>query len=389
MGIRFRKSIKICPGVKINISKSGLSTSVGVRGAHLTAGSSGIYSNVGLPGTGIYSRNKVVGTSTKLAEREPVDSDVLTEDSTAQEELVTEAELRNERVLNQIEVHKKDVKKWHRKEYEKESFPKEKPEYKPHFVIKLFSFIVFIILCACLCNSYGFLKGFPFALIITLLLNYGLKSYRKAEFEKSKVVVDWKSEKKIFDDQQNRMEEQYNERMSKTPVTPSEILEDSFYDVALPYETLISYEIHNSQIWLDVDLPEMEDMPEEVYRVRGRGRYKTVEEEQKSDRQIKLDYARHVHGVAFIITRIVFQELSEIEEVVISAYTQRVSKVTGNENDDYIYSVKILRSEWEAINLENLEYIDPTETMGSFNIRRNMTKTGIFKTIEPFEYVDQ
>jgi hypothetical protein len=33
MGIRVRKSIKIMPGVRLNISKSGVSTSIGVKGA--------------------------------------------------------------------------------------------------------------------------------------------------------------------------------------------------------------------------------------------------------------------------------------------------------------------------------------------------------------------
>ncbi|MCF8576947.1 DUF4236 domain-containing protein [Pseudomonas aeruginosa] len=33
MAIRFRKSIKVVPGVRLNISKSGVSTSVGGKGA--------------------------------------------------------------------------------------------------------------------------------------------------------------------------------------------------------------------------------------------------------------------------------------------------------------------------------------------------------------------
>ncbi|MFP7851565.1 DUF4236 domain-containing protein [Pseudomonas aeruginosa] len=32
MAIRFRKSIKVAPGVRLNISKSGVSTSVGGKG---------------------------------------------------------------------------------------------------------------------------------------------------------------------------------------------------------------------------------------------------------------------------------------------------------------------------------------------------------------------
>ncbi|WP_407933078.1 DUF4236 domain-containing protein, partial [Herbiconiux daphne] len=33
MGFRFRKSVKIMPGVRLNFSKSGMSTSIGGKGA--------------------------------------------------------------------------------------------------------------------------------------------------------------------------------------------------------------------------------------------------------------------------------------------------------------------------------------------------------------------
>ena len=59
MAWAFRRRIKVIPGVYINLSKSGISSNVGVRGASLTFRSDGIYRNLGLPGTGIYSREKV------------------------------------------------------------------------------------------------------------------------------------------------------------------------------------------------------------------------------------------------------------------------------------------------------------------------------------------
>lgn len=54
MGIRVRKSIKIMPGVRLNISKSGISTSIGVKGAtvNLKPGRKARMT-VGIPGTGI------------------------------------------------------------------------------------------------------------------------------------------------------------------------------------------------------------------------------------------------------------------------------------------------------------------------------------------------
>ena len=62
MSILFRRRIKIIPGVRLNISKSGLSASVGVRGASVTfGGRGGTYANLGIPGTGIYTRKKIDG----------------------------------------------------------------------------------------------------------------------------------------------------------------------------------------------------------------------------------------------------------------------------------------------------------------------------------------
>lgn len=63
MAWRYRKRIKIIPGVHLNLSRSGISTSVGVRGASVTLGKNGTYLNTGIPGTGIYQRQKLFGES--------------------------------------------------------------------------------------------------------------------------------------------------------------------------------------------------------------------------------------------------------------------------------------------------------------------------------------
>src|SRR5437879_2047050 len=53
MGFRFRRSFKLIPGIRINLSKTGVSTSLGTRGAWFTIGPRGTRATVGLPGTGI------------------------------------------------------------------------------------------------------------------------------------------------------------------------------------------------------------------------------------------------------------------------------------------------------------------------------------------------
>lgn len=59
MGWSYRKRIKIIPGVYLNLSKSGISTSIGVKGANVTFSREGTYLNTGISGTGIYNRSKI------------------------------------------------------------------------------------------------------------------------------------------------------------------------------------------------------------------------------------------------------------------------------------------------------------------------------------------
>ncbi|HSS14775.1 MAG TPA: DUF4236 domain-containing protein, partial [Rhizomicrobium sp.] len=64
MGFRFQKRISILPGVRINLSKSGVSTSLGPRGADVNIGKDGVTANAGIPGTGLSYRQKI-GSSGK------------------------------------------------------------------------------------------------------------------------------------------------------------------------------------------------------------------------------------------------------------------------------------------------------------------------------------
>jgi len=53
MGFRFRRSFRVLPGVRLNLSRFGVSTSVGTRGASFTIGTRGARATVGIPGSGL------------------------------------------------------------------------------------------------------------------------------------------------------------------------------------------------------------------------------------------------------------------------------------------------------------------------------------------------
>jgi hypothetical protein len=59
MGFRFQRRIRIAPGLRINLSKSGLSLTAGVRGASINVGKNGVYRNLGIPGTGLSHRTRI------------------------------------------------------------------------------------------------------------------------------------------------------------------------------------------------------------------------------------------------------------------------------------------------------------------------------------------
>lgn len=69
MGIRFRKRVKVLPGVTLNFSKSGISTTIGTKGASVNIGKNGVYGNAGIPGTGIYMREKIAGSKKSRAKK--------------------------------------------------------------------------------------------------------------------------------------------------------------------------------------------------------------------------------------------------------------------------------------------------------------------------------
>jgi hypothetical protein len=65
MGLRFSRRFRIVPGLRLNLSRSGVSASVGRRGAWFTVGPRGTRETIGIPGTGIsYSEQQPVTNAT-------------------------------------------------------------------------------------------------------------------------------------------------------------------------------------------------------------------------------------------------------------------------------------------------------------------------------------
>ena len=143
-------------------------------------------------------------------------------------------------------------------------------------------------------------------------------------------------------------------------------LEDAFNSLSWPRETLVSYQImgHGHQVWLDVDLPEIEDLPQKLASVASTGKKLNIK--NKTAKQLQSEYALHIHGIVFRLAGTVFATLPTADTGIISGFSQRLDRSTGKVNNDYLLSVKVEREQYSKIDFDSLDKVNPIEALGSF-----------------------
>ncbi|MDZ4389902.1 MAG: hypothetical protein U0974_09245 [Gemmatimonadales bacterium] len=197
------------------------------------------------------------------------------------------------------------------------------------------------------------------------------------------LVLGWQEERRGHVDLEAGRERDYRTGRHSDVEAMERVFEDRLALLTWPRETEVSYQIRDSHrvLWLDVDFPEVEDMPREQASSAARGLKLNVR--NKSDAQVRREYMQHIHAVLFRLLGEAFHSLPTLQEVVASGYSQRADPTTGHIRDDYLISVKVNRDAWSKLNFQNLEALDVVASFERFDLRRKMTKTGIFTPIDP------
>jgi Protein of unknown function (DUF4236) len=390
MALRFRRSIKLAPGLRLNFSGRGASWTVGPRGASVNFGSRGVFLNSGIPGTGLYSRSRLDGAPSRPAaasgkvsvsatirvfddgtvrffdaDGQPL-NDYLTSIAKRQQgprirELLAET---SERINAEVEalgrLHHftpppEDTPTRARREFERKQPQRPTPR--------------------------------KISLLARML---GKRAKIEAENgENARVFAlalsSWKREKASFDKLEDEESQKFDRRLQTDTDFMQQVLEDNLQDIAWPRETLVSFEVQDAgrSVALDVDLPEIEDLPRKVTTVPERG-YKLSVKELKGKALQEL-YARHVYGIGFRIIGEAFATLPTVEEVTVSAFTQRDAADTGQRSDTYVYSVRVKRQDWVRIDFTNLAAVDTGASLESFTLRREIARSGAFEAIVPLD----
>lgn len=377
MAYRFQRRIKIAPGLRVNVSKGGVSLSAGPRGASMTLGKRGLYGNVGVPGTGMSYREKLNGrkasprdagggSSKSVLMKVDDDGNFYILDESGQELpesvirqikrsngnvirdfLAGVCNSRNELLATITSFHQEIPPPTNTPKYKSESFTEEKPEKS--FWLMLFGLIV------------------P-----------GVKRRHQVKLD------EWHERKVAFEKEQSDRRELEETLVFTSLEAMDQVLADYLNAIEWPDKPEIDYDLgmNNQTLAIDILLPGEDGLPDKKWSIPGNAyRLNSKRLTETRRRQLYRDYA---HSVLLRIIGEVYARLPTVEHVMVSAYRKGMDAATAHDSDEYIVSVITHRSKWCKMNFDRISDIDPVEALSEHTLKRNMTKTGIFKPVSPF-----
>lgn len=330
MGFRFFKSKSIAKGLRIGISKRGLSANIGGRGHSISLGSQGVYLNLSIPGTGISYRTKLGGlgsgmsqTSGKATRAMPEGVQVVLGDAgtfeyrdQSGEPIRDQALVRRISALPEVKAKKEELSAQYRQAQQEKARQ----------------------------------------------LNSQMDSFVHIASLSPKV--------------QGRLSR--GETSKDDPEAIMQGIDERIGSMTLPVEIAVSYELRGSELWVDLDLPELEDLPDKEYVTLASG---ALRQRSRTRGVLRGDYAKCVYGVSIFVAASLFDVSPDIERIVVSGRTQRRDR-EGRMCDEYIISVKYTRPAFVAADFTS---IDPEAFFLGFENRCLTTKTKLFKAIRPFD----
>ncbi|MEP9403520.1 DUF4236 domain-containing protein [Sphingomonas sp. VNH70] len=324
MGFRFQKRISILPGVRLNLSKSGASWSFGPRGASVNLGKRGVYGTVGVPGTGLSYRERLDKPSrrTVAPSRDPGP------------QLPDRVVVRLE--ANEARFYDGDERPLH---------PSLEPAARRQLKDDLKSFL----------KEHAEER------------NAALDQLRQLHHDIPTMIgivqpsTSNKPQREHYASQGDYMEALMTWRAGVANAGPDQdaieaALLQQLGALAWPAETNIAISLTGTRLLLDVDLPEIEDMPSTQWSALISKAALT--EKPMNQKDVAGLYLDHVCSILVRLIGHAMAVSSGIETVAISAYTQR-STSSGRLDDEYVATAEVRRADWSMIDTAAMAAIDP------------------------------
>lgn len=318
MGIRFAKSIKIGNFLRLNFSKSGLSATLGKKGASVNIGGKGAYLNLSPSAVGI--------KGTGLSYRQKIAGGLKKNSSKKQsstEEKSSKLSKKDMEVTETVSTVNDDL---------------------------------------AIVNEYN--QNLE---AITNIHRYTDNVMNEEEF--INYVKGLNSDSAI---------EIYETAISGDEDTIENLITTLMNNLELAYDVRVNFELEDHVLYVDLDLPEIEDLSKEYpVMVKDKLTYK-----RKTSSQLREEYARMVLSIGVFLSANFFNQSSYITEIVMSAFTT-VRNPIGDLEDQYLYSIRFTRDIFEKTKLEDVE--DLYNFVLQFENRINLSNNYVFKPIKPYE----
>ncbi len=317
MGIRFSKSIKLGNYLRLNISRYGISTTIGKKGASVSVGTRGTYLNlspalVGINGTGISYRKKIAG-GLKKSKKTAKKKSSATKKTYQPAEEIKPAETKENTIGGILE------------------------EYRNNHEAKI------------------------------NLHKYADPVMTKEEFAQYAKELESEAGRELY---------QYS--IDGDEDTIENFVSSFMNNLELAYDVRVNYELEDKILYVDLDLPEIENVSTE-YPVESNGK---IVYKKKTSAELREEYARTVMSLGIFLSANYFNLSSYIDEIVLSGFNT-VRNKNGDLTDQYLYSVRYTRDLFEKTDLTEVD--DPYEFILRFENRINMSSNHTFKAIKPYE----
>jgi len=415
LNIRFQKKITIAKGVKLNVSKSGVSATVGKKGLSVNLGAKGVYLNAGLPGTGLSARQKILDpkkilsktkSNTKSNKKLGVLGTLAAQKNL--KKLLAEFTLAYTEDFKKIVILDHDgdivegrsdvaaVKGTNRYDELLEELQRERMEMLQAELDEFNAESDAIIHIYSYCCPLD-----PVEEEVETISDDSFEDIN-LDLETGEVEDDGSSHLDPSEEEDEAQGDDSFEVINLEPETrefegdgfgidsyevePSELaaqIEDAFGEwvsgIELPVEFDLQYSFidKSSSFYIDLDLPEIEDLPQTKMEFTKAGNTRTS---SKSQKQLKDDYAACVFGMAAFMANNALSITPQIKRAVVSGYTQRRNKV-GEIEDEYVYSIQFDRNGYTQEALENKSAV---EFCMSFKNRAKMTANMDLRVIAPY-----
>lgn len=432
MGFRFGKSIKVCKGVRLNLSSSGVGISAGVKGARISAGPRGVRATASIPGTGISYSQSLSGSSSRTKNysnsskyEEWIRNDYLGKEklikanSSWELQLKMESELEKWKVQEERARNKERVNDLKEQAFEMTEEAKEKLEELRN--ILNYTLEVDDKLDWDSQKDTSQYKGFTYDLpepnlkdIYTELrvpkksffeiIFKGLRIKRENLETEATLIFNKRNEEyftnknlsysKYLKDKDNFYDKQklkndkidrWRRNFENNDVDAIEryievILGNSVYPYPINMEYEVDYLSEEKKVLVSFRLPHPNEIPNNIEY-----KYSPTKKEIVSKCLNKTETSLLYDNTIFQITLRTIHEIFEavytnsVESIIFNGWVESVDEATGNETLTCIISVEANRGQFEKIDLSRIEYKACLDSLGAV-YKKNLIK---LQPIEP------